>query len=121
MNEQVHCFCCDWLLETYIPFHCINVFVADLIVLKREPQTQLALLVLKPKISNLDLISDLTAVSASPRNTVVINSSRIFWSCTCKLICQVSPLYIPHSKRRRGNPHDKTLAIPFPVRENVLV
>ena len=50
------------------------------ITVKRKPQAQMASLVLKPRIPNLDLIPDLIAASTSPRNTRFINQSGIFWS-----------------------------------------
>lgn len=49
-------------------------------VFKREPQAQNTPPVLKPMISNLDLIPDLIAVSTSRRNIILINQYEIFWS-----------------------------------------
>lgn len=39
------------------------------------PQAQMASLVLKPMIPNLDLIHDLVAASTSPRNIIFISQS----------------------------------------------
>ena len=58
----------------------------------------MASLVLKPMIQNVDLIHNLTAVSTSPRNIILINKSGVFLVNTYKLIHHVGPL---HPKRER--------------------
>lgn len=47
---------------------------------KENSRPQMASLVLKSMILNLDLIPDLTAVSTSPRKVILVGQSEIFWS-----------------------------------------
>lgn len=47
----------------------------------------------KLMIPNLDLIPNLFAVSASPRNVILTNQSEIFWSTISKVICYMGPFH----------------------------
>lgn len=70
------------------------------VLLKRKPQAPIALLVLKPVLSNLDLIPDLTSVSTSPRNLILVNQSEISRSRANKVICHMGPLHSQRKKRQ---------------------
>ena len=59
----------------------------------------MASLVLKPMIPNLDLIPDLTAVSAFPRNVTLIHYSGTFWSALMRSSVQWNPS-MPQRKKR---------------------
>ena len=72
---------------------------------------------------NLDLIPNLTAVSASPRHVMLINQSAIFWSSAIKVLDQkiypMSHLYAPQMEDTICM--IKILPLPFPQRKDVLI
>lgn len=75
------------------------------IALKRKPQAQNGITHAKqPMIPNLDFIPDLTAVSASPRNLILVKGFGILWSGSSKVICPMGLLHppLPHRKKRQS-------------------
>ena len=60
------------------------------------------------------ITSDVTAVSTSPRNVILIDQSGIFWSSTSKVICHVGP---PQAREEEVICMVKTPALPFSQEE----
>ena len=56
--------------------------------------------VLKPMITDLDFIPDLTVVLTFPRNVMVIGQSGIFWSAPVKYSI-TGPCPFPHQGMKR--------------------
>ena len=85
-------------------------------VTEKNYRPRMASLGLKPKISSLNFIPHLFAVSTSPENVIFINQSGIFWSApvTSSIMWALSiPPATPRG--RRGQLFDKIPAVPLPT------
>lgn len=69
----------------------------------------------EPRTPNLDLMTDLIAVSISLRNVILIDQAEIFWSRTTKVISHVDPLH--PLEEEEAICMIKHLPLPFPAKK----